>query len=613
MHRNRWIFVLTALLIANPSAWAQIGSKPTFQGEWRTSFGVVKITQNGNEVTGTYGQNGANKIKGKVDGKVLTYEFSEGTAKGDAKWTLAESGRSFEGGFQVRGGRGGVWSGWQPDPSASKGEPAKFSGFWLTSLGLMELKQEGANVTGKFALRGDSTIDGKVKGRELTFTFKAFRGGKGFFDLSSDGKTLEGAAADDGSVNWFGWSGRPAPEYSNHTPLVAGKSIDGSTDNFLTYTVRAPEGYDPLAKRFWPAVVILHGSNMNGRSYVETIASAFPDVARDFILIGINGERPSNTTNDPRFNFSYVNFVGKSTYGGFPGTDRESPALVSNALTELKAVYPVSKYLVGGHSQGGFLTYSLLMNYPDVVAGAFPISSGLIFQCEPSAFTDETVKTAQRKVPLVIVHGKTDPVVDPSMSRYAAELFREASFPAFRFLEPEQGGHMFALLPVNQAIRWLDALTTDDPAKLLEFADISLKEKRPSDAIAALARLRQVKLLPAMETKAKALAKRIDALASPKAKTLLAQIKSGKPGWIDAFLTYRDDYQFADAAKEVMTAFDGLRAQQTAPAQTLYNDARGLFQQGKSDEGYKKYQEIVDQDYASPLYRTVKRAIAEKG
>ena len=54
-------------------------------------------------------------------------------------------------------------------------------------------------------------------------------------------------------------------------------------------------------------------------------------------------------------------------YRGFPGTDRESPALVREAMDELRRVYPVKHYLVGGHSQGGYLAYSLLMNSPEAV------------------------------------------------------------------------------------------------------------------------------------------------------------------------------------------------------------------------------------------------------
>src|SRR6202011_6195528 len=132
--------------------------------------------------------------------------------------------------------------------------------------------------------------------------------------------------------------------------------------------------------------------NMNAKAYVSTIAAAWPDIARDYLLIGINGETPSNIAgagDEPAFDYTYVSYFARSTCKGSPGTDRESPALVAEALDDLREAYPVARYFVGGHSQGGFLTYSLLMNFPEMVAGAFPISAGVIFQCEPSAYGDE--------------------------------------------------------------------------------------------------------------------------------------------------------------------------------------------------------------------------------
>jgi hypothetical protein len=48
-----------------------------------------------------------------------------------------------------------------------------FSGLWLTDLGLMELDQSGNAVTGRFALRGVSTIEGTVTGIRLDFTFNS--------------------------------------------------------------------------------------------------------------------------------------------------------------------------------------------------------------------------------------------------------------------------------------------------------------------------------------------------------------------------------------------------------------------------------------------------------
>ena len=34
---------------------------------------------------------------------------------------------------------------------------------------------------------------------------------------------------------WYGWNGRKAPEFVRHVPLAAGKIVDGSTENLLTY------------------------------------------------------------------------------------------------------------------------------------------------------------------------------------------------------------------------------------------------------------------------------------------------------------------------------------------------------------------------------------------
>ncbi len=446
----RTILALMASLGLTLTAAAIQAAAPdgSFQGEWRTTISIVKLEQKGNVVTGTYGNAGQFPLKGTVKDNVLTFEYTEGQAKGEGRYELDSSGNAFKGTFQVKNGRRGEWNGWRPDPKATSGKLASFGGLWLTDLGLMELTQDGAAVKGEYAQRGTSKIEGKATGRRLEFQFTSFRNGKGWFDLSPDGKSLSGAANTDGFPGWFGWSGRPAPSFVRHAPLVAGKMIDGSTANLLTYSVRAPEGYKSGDSRKWPTILILHGSNMNAQAYVATIASAWPDIARDFIILGINGEIPSSTGDDPGFNYSYVNYVGRSTFKGFPGTDRESPALVSQAMTELKEVYPIDHYLVGGHSQGGFLTYSLLMNTPELIAGAFPISAGVIFQCEPDVYTDEALRKAQRSVPLAIVHAKNDPAMGFGMGQYAATLYGEAGWPAFQFFTDDNAAHMFAAFPL---------------------------------------------------------------------------------------------------------------------------------------------------------------------
>jgi predicted esterase len=610
-----WRFLMFALIASAPTAAAE----GPFDGEWRTSIGTVTLKQTGNAVTGTYGASGQFPIKGTVQGKKLTFEYEEGQSRGEGNWTLDDTGHAFRGGYKVRGGQSGRWDGWRPDPDALKAKPVNVAGLWLTDLGLMELEQTGDKVTGRFALRGGSDIEGTVTGRRLEFTYKSFRPGNGWFDVAPSGTSFAGAAGTEGVTAWFGWRGRKAPEFARHAKVLPGKIVDGSTKNLLTYSVRAPDAYKDGDARKWPAVVILHGSNMNAKAYVNTIAAAWPDIAKDYLLIGINGERPSDlggAGKEPSFNYTYVSYVGRSTFKGFPGTDRESPTLVAEALADLRENYPISKYFVGGHSQGGFLTYSLLMNTPELIAGAFPISAGVIFQCEPTAYADEKLRAAQRAVPLAIVHGKQDGVVNFSMGEYAATLFGEANWPALRFFADNTGAaHMFARLPVNQAIRWLEAHASDDPAKLVDFAEQRRKANAYRDAVAALNRAARLKLDPATQQRLDRLSRDIDAKAAAGAKQFLPQIQAtGKPAkpWIDAFLAYRDDFEFAPAARETMQAFAALRAEHDGPAKKAFDEAHAAFQQNRRDDGYAKYQEIIDKYPAATSYRNVKRWLAER-
>ena len=601
---RRIILVSGLLVLACVSARA---GEPKLQGEWKTSLGIVTFKSEGDRMVATFTHPQIPLVKGSVTGKTATLKSEDKQRPGEAKLTLDDSGRSFSGTFQFGNNRPNPWKGWRPDPEATKGETSRFDGLWLTTTGLMELDQAGDKVHGRYALRGTSKIEGDVHGHQLDFRYQWFRPGKGWFDLSKDGKTLEGAAVGDGLPFWYEWQGRRAPEYRRHVPLAAGKIVNGYTEGLLTYSVRAPDGYKEGESKRWPAIVILHGSNMNGRAYVNTLAAAWPEIAKGYVILGINGETPSDLSEEPRFNYSYVNYVGRSTYKGFPGTDRESPALVAEALTDLKRTYPIARYFVGGHSQGGFLTYSLLMNTPELIAGAFPISCGVIFQCEPGAYQDEALRKAQRSVPLAIVHGKNDPAVGFGMGQYAASLFGESNWPAVHFFTSDTSGHMFGLLPVGEAIRWLEAMASDDPDALLGFAEKQAEAGRYRDAIAALNRAKSLKLTDPQKSPADRLGKTIDAKAKAGADEFLLKIKKNADGsWVNGFLAYRDEFEFTGAAREVMAAFEALRKQHEPLAQKAFGEARAAFQQGKQDQGYAKMQEIVDKDYAASNYRNIK-------
>lgn len=599
-----WLLMTARLVLADERG---------LEGKWKTSLGLATITKEGDQVTVKFANAQIPTVKGAIEGKQASLKTEEGKTKGEASITLGDSGLSFSGWFRFANGFQRSWEGFRPDPRATEAKTGRFAGLWLTNLGLMELEQDGEKVKGRYAQRGVSTLDGQIKGRRLDLHYQWFRDGSGWFDLATDGESFEGAAVGDGFGDWYAWKGRLAPEFHRHVPLEAGKIIDGSTKNLLTYTVRAPDGYKTGDPRKWPTIVILHGSNMNAKAYVNTIAQAWPQIARDHLILGLNGETPSHSGADPRFNYTYVNFMGRSTYRGFPGTDRESPALVSEALVELKEVYPIARYFVGGHSQGGWLTYSLLMNRPELLAGAFPISCGLLMQCEPDVFDDAGLRKAQRQVPLAIVHARNDPVQGFGMGQHAAAAFGEEHWPALRFFTDESAGHMFARLPVDKALGWLETMASEDPSLLIAFAEKEAEQGRFRDAVAALNRARGLKLDESLKTRADRVAGVIDLKAKPGAAEYLPKIKADADGaWVDGFLAYRDQYEFAPAAGEVMAAFGALRARHEPESKRLMSEARGAFQKGDQEQGYKLYQEIIDKFHATSHYRDLKAQLESR-
>jgi hypothetical protein len=113
---TRTVLAVLALLISTEAPAFAADETASFGGAWRTTLGIVNLKQDGTHVTGNYGNAGQFTLGGTVKENELTCEYREGPAKGDARFTLDESGRSFHGGFQVRGGPAGPWMAGGPTP-----------------------------------------------------------------------------------------------------------------------------------------------------------------------------------------------------------------------------------------------------------------------------------------------------------------------------------------------------------------------------------------------------------------------------------------------------------------------------------------------------------------
>lgn len=84
-----------------------------------------------------------------------------------------------------------------------------FVGVWTTTYGRMRLIETTKNnITGIYSFGGDSTIEGKVMAKKLTFQYKEKNAnGEGWFELSADGAKFSGEWKEKGTSEWKKWTG----------------------------------------------------------------------------------------------------------------------------------------------------------------------------------------------------------------------------------------------------------------------------------------------------------------------------------------------------------------------------------------------------------------------
>jgi predicted esterase len=497
-------------------------------------------------------------------------------------------------------------------PLAQKSKAAPgFAGRWMTGFGPMELAIDGKKVSGKYGWANESRVSGEVDGRKLSFQWYGVNGqGKGELELWEDAATFAGTYDWGTSERQF-WGGyrleRRAAEPKQ------GETIDGQTELGLNYHLRVPKGFSKKdKKKRWTALALFHGSNSNARDYVEGFPHNWPELADEYVLVGFDGERlsPSSANGVRQYNASYVEFSGDKV--GEPWRYMQTPALVAAALQELSRELPLERWYVGGHSQGGFLTFAVAMFYPELVAGAFPVAGNLLVQCEPSFFADDKwkeLRAAQRRVPFAIVHGQKDDVVEFSAGTWSRSSLLDGDFPMLRLFAPENAGHPWAFLPVDEAVRWLDAFHAREPEELLAFARQSAADGRARDALAALERLDEKKPKPPLVKSATELRAELETAARPTLERLEPLVSADADGsWIEDFLAFRDEYAHLPAAARLMQSYASLRARQEEKADELFYAARG-----EKDPKKRRalHEELVTTCYASRWYRLVKGWLAE--
>ena len=89
----------------------QIVKAGDFSGVWKTSFGMMRLNQDGEKVTGCYTDGERSEITGTVKSGVLTFTYKEPLGiEGTGEFKLSANAATFSGTWKASDGKGGGWN-----------------------------------------------------------------------------------------------------------------------------------------------------------------------------------------------------------------------------------------------------------------------------------------------------------------------------------------------------------------------------------------------------------------------------------------------------------------------------------------------------------------------
>lgn len=198
---------------------------------------------------------------------------------------------------------------------------------------------------------------------------------------------------------------------------------------YQPYRFYVPTNYD--AKKKWPLVVALHGMGGDENSFFATYNNGEIKriaEARGYLVVCPKGRAPA------------------SMYMGTAETD------VIDVLNAMKRDYSIDDdrvYLMG-HSMGGYGSWSIAVNHPDLFAAIGPIAGG------GQPFVMMGLKKITH-VPWIVIHGDKDPTVSVEESRKMVKAGKDLGIE-IKYLEILGGNHTDIAVPAFKDIfDWFDA------------------------------------------------------------------------------------------------------------------------------------------------------------
>ena len=262
------IRVLYLLALACMSA---SGDEPTYAGRVADEPGRRDVQAGRRWLVATFANSQIPPVKGSLTGKTATLKSGRGQNRGEAKLTLDDSGRSFAGSFRFGNGRQNPWNGWRPDPDATKAETGRFDGLWLTTTGLMELEQTGDKVHGTLRVAGHLKDRRDCHRPPARLPLPVVPSREGLVRPEQGRQEARGRGRRRRSEYWYGWRGRRRRSTAGTSRSRRARSFNGSTKDCSPTASAPPRATRRVIPNDGRPSSILHGSNMNGNDYVNTI------------------------------------------------------------------------------------------------------------------------------------------------------------------------------------------------------------------------------------------------------------------------------------------------------------------------------------------------------
>lgn len=206
-----------------------------------------------------------------------------------------------------------------------------------------------------------------------------------------------------------------------------GEELYFSAEGPFRCRVQVPEGYDGSGP--YPLVIGLHGLGDSPERF-----AGLWEVVGEYDCILAVPQAPTPYMVGDRIGYTW--YVGDDE-GSWTASARQSRDYVLALLDRLEEEYSVSDVYLFGYSQGGGMTYMAGLHAPERFSALAPFSGWL----DLTVLTPEEIEAASG-LPVRIVHGEQDRVVEYSSSLFADSLLSAEGFDVR--LTTFQGEHMFS-------------------------------------------------------------------------------------------------------------------------------------------------------------------------